>query len=240
MISFVIPAHDEERSIALALASVHAAARALGEPYEVIVVDDASTDRTAEVALAAGARVVPVAHRQISRTRNAGARAARGERLVFVDADTLVSTRLIADAMRALDRGAIGGGAMVRFDGRLPLHAAPVLLLLDAVMHFGRLAAGCFVFCTRAAFERAGGFDESLYAGEELAISVALKRQGRFVMLGTRVVTSGRKLRSHTMAEMTSFLGRIVKGGVRTLQTREGLEVWYGPRREDPEDAKAA
>ena len=240
MISFVIPAHDEERSIALALASVHAAARALGAPYEVIVVDDASTDRTAEVALAAGARVVPVAHRQISRTRNAGARAARGERLVFVDADTLVGAPLMVDARRALDRGAVGGGAMVRFDGPLPIHAHPVLAVLDLVMRWGGLAAGCFVFCTRAAFENVGGFDESLYAGEELAISVALKRQGRFVILGTRVVTSGRKLRSHSMAEMTSFLGRLAKDGVRTLQTREGLEVWYGPRREDPEDAKAA
>ena len=240
MISFVLPAHDEERSIAATIASVHSAAGSLRVPYEVIVVDDASTDRTADRACEAGARVVTVNHRQIARTRNAGARAAQGDRPCFVDADTLVTLELLADAVRALDRGAIGGGALVRFDGRLPRYAFPVLRLLDGVMLFGRLAAGCFLFCTREAFERAGGFDESLFAGEELAISRALHRQGRFVMLRRRVVTSGRKLRSHSLVEVMSFLGRLVRGGVATLRTREGLEVWYGPRREDPKDAKAA
>jgi len=240
MISFILPAHDEERSIAAAVASVHAAARTLGDTYEVIVVDDDSTDRTAERARAAGARVVSVDHRQIARTRNAGAREARGERLFFVDADTLVTPALIADALRALDLGAVGGGALMRFDGRLPAYTFPMLLLVDGMMRYGRLAAGCFVFCTRAAFERAGGFDETLFAGEELAISRALRREGRFVILPRRVVTSGRKLRSHSAAEVTSFMLRLARGGVATLKTREGLEVWYGARREDPEDTKAA
>jgi glycosyltransferase involved in cell wall biosynthesis len=57
VISILLPAHDEERAIARAVASVHASAGPLGEPYEVIVVDDASTDRTAERARAAGALV---------------------------------------------------------------------------------------------------------------------------------------------------------------------------------------
>jgi glycosyltransferase involved in cell wall biosynthesis len=60
------------------------------EEVEVIVVDNASTDRTAEIALASGARVVPVPEHNIGRVRNAGASAAAGDLLVFLDADTVV------------------------------------------------------------------------------------------------------------------------------------------------------
>ena len=76
MLSFVIPAHNEEQHLGATLAAINAAASDAGEPFEVIVVDDASTDRTARIAEEAQARVVLVQNRQISATRNAGARAA--------------------------------------------------------------------------------------------------------------------------------------------------------------------
>ena len=63
MVPFVVPAHNEEALLGHTLAAVHSAARALGEPYEVVVADDASTDRTGEIARGHGARVVDVAHR---------------------------------------------------------------------------------------------------------------------------------------------------------------------------------
>src|SRR5262249_51257208 len=123
VLSFVIPAHNEERYIGATLASVLASAREVGEPFEVIVVDDASTDRTAEIAREHGAKVVPVAHRQISTTRNAGARAARGEVLFFVDADTLTNPAVVRAALKALRNGAVGGGCFLTFDGPLPTWA---------------------------------------------------------------------------------------------------------------------
>jgi glycosyltransferase involved in cell wall biosynthesis len=239
MISVILPAHDEEASIALAVASVHAAARALGEPYEVLVVDDASSDRTGERARAAGAQVLRVEHRQISRTRNAGARAARGDRFVFVDADTVVNAPVFRAAARALARGA-AGGARVRFDGRLPWYAGMIHAALDLAMRGGRLAAGCFLFCPRERFEKTGGFDESLYAGEELAFSHALKREGAFVVLSECVLTSGRKLRTHSPIETVRQVGRVAAGGVASLRRRDGLEMWYGSRREDEESGKSA
>ena len=91
LITFVIPAWNEESVLGATLEAVSAATRHVAEPTEIIVVDDSSTDRTAEIARRHGARVVTVQHRQISATRNAGARAAQGDSLIFIDADTIVT-----------------------------------------------------------------------------------------------------------------------------------------------------
>jgi glycosyltransferase involved in cell wall biosynthesis len=74
MISFIVPAHNEQASLGRALEAIHKAARAVGQPYEIIVVDDASTDATPEIAAQNNARVMSVHHRQIAATRNSGAR----------------------------------------------------------------------------------------------------------------------------------------------------------------------
>lgn len=95
MISFVIPAHNEAALIGRTISALHESARAMGEPYEVIVADDASTDRTGAIAREHGARVVAVSFRRIAATRNAGAREATGELLFFVDADTVVPARAL-------------------------------------------------------------------------------------------------------------------------------------------------
>ena len=90
-ISFVIPAWNEESVLGPTLEAVSIATRHLAVPSEVIVANDSSSDRTAEIASQHGAQVVPVHHRQISATRNAGARAAQGDSLIFIDADTIVT-----------------------------------------------------------------------------------------------------------------------------------------------------
>lgn len=100
-----------------------------------------------------------------------------------------------------------------------------------------RLAAGCFLFCTREAFDAVGGFDERLFAAEEAVMSRALRRHGRFVVLRESVTTSGRKLRAHSAREILGLLVRLAVGGPKTIQRREGLDVWYGERRADSEGA---
>jgi glycosyltransferase involved in cell wall biosynthesis len=240
MISFVIPAYNEERLLGAALGAIHQAAWAVGEPYEVVVADDASTDRTAAVAGEHGARVVRVAHRQIAATRNAGARAAKGDFLIFVDADTLVNEAVVRGAVAALRGGAAGGGAAVRFDGWVPPYARLLLPALVWCFRVARLACGCFLFCSRQAFEAAGGFDETLYGAEELAMSRALGRQGRFVVLRDAVTTSGRKLRAYSGWEILSATGRLALRGRKSVRDRHGMELWYGERREDPLAADAS
>jgi glycosyltransferase involved in cell wall biosynthesis len=234
-VSFIVPAYNEERLLGGTLSAIARARLGIAEASEVIVVDDASTDGTSAIALAHSARVVSVNCRHIAATRNAGAREARGTWLVFVDADTIVTEEVVQSAVGALRAGAVGGGCDVRFDGRLPRYGRLLVALILPVYRGLQLAAGCFLFCTRAAFDAVGGFDETLFAAEEAVMSRALRRRGRFVILREHVVTSGRKLRSHSGREILGGLLRLALGGPRALRRREGLEIWYGERRGDPD-----
>lgn len=231
MISFIVPAYNEERYLAATLASIHAAAHALALDYEVVVADDASTDATAAIAAAGGARVVAVSNRQISRTRNDGAAAARGERLVFVDADTQVNSQVLRAAMAALDAGAVGGGAKPVFEADAPRYAHIAIVAVTGPMRWMNLAAGCFVYCTRAAFEAAGRWDERQFAGEELFLSRALARQGRFVMLRETVLTSPRKFTGRGPWQTLWLALVLVVRNPLGVRRRDQAGFWYDGKR---------
>lgn len=231
--SFIVPAHNEEALLAATLDSIHAAARAARLEYEVIVVDDASTDRTALIANAHAAQVCPVSLRQISAVRNAGARASRGDWLMFVDADTTVTPAVVDAARRALVDGAAGGGAQVQWEGVMPYWARALAATTLWTMRMGSMAAGCFVFCTRPAFDGTGGFDETVFATEELWFSRALKRQGRFILLRETVTTSSRKLRTHSGLEVLRMTAPLFYRGFGVFRDRRHLGLWYDERRRD-------
>jgi glycosyltransferase involved in cell wall biosynthesis len=233
VISFIIPAHDESPLIGATLQSLHDAARGLRLDYEIVVVDDASSDDTAAIAQSLGARVLRVEHRHIAATRNAGAAAARGARFVFVDADTHVDTVVIAAALRALDAGAVGGGCTVRLAGPLRWYERLAMALVMPIFRWIRIAPGCFQFCTRAAFEAAGGYDEHYFAAEDIVLSRALARHGRFVMLREAVCTSNRKQHTHGLGAQARLLWRFALHGRGMLRSREHLLLWYGERRHE-------
>lgn len=230
MISFVIPAHDEEALLGATLSSIHHAARDVGEPYEVIVVDDSSTDATPRIAENHGARLVSVAFRQIAATRNAGAKAASGEILVFVDADTQINAAVLAAVMEALRGGAVGGSALFKFDEPVPRWGRVFYRFIIPTARLLQVTGGCFLFCTREAFDAVGGFSEEFYAGEDLSMVLRLKRHGRFVILRPLVVTSGRKLRDMSGWKIVGLIGRVLRHGPRYLTVRENLDIWYAPR----------
>jgi glycosyltransferase involved in cell wall biosynthesis len=234
LISFIVPAYDEEDLLGATLDALHAASKPLNEPYELVVADDGSTDGTAAVAEARGARVVRVAHRQIAATRNSGARAALGEMFIFVDADTLVTAGVVRAAVDAMREGAVGGGASVQFDLDVPRYAKLLMPILAWFYRAAGLAAGCFLFARRDAFAAVGGFDEAFFGAEEIVISRALRNHGRFVVLREAVTTSGRKLRTHSSVEMLKILARLALRGTQAVKQREGMELWYAARRADP------
>lgn len=233
MISFIVPAHNEEAWIGRCVSAIRNGAESLGEPHEIIVVDDAPTDATAAIARQQGAQVVRVEHRQIAATRNTGAQQAHGDILFFVDADTLTNAPAIQSALRAIRVGAVGGGGVPRFEGWLPWWFRLTEPLIGPAVRLARfLPSGAFLFCTRSAFETAGGFNENYFAAEEVMFVAALKRQGRFAILAETVVTSGRKMRAHSFWTLTRLFARLVFGGSRGVRSRKGLEYWYEPERE--------
>ncbi len=232
MLSFIIPAYNEEALIEATVKQLQVSAEALGRDYEIIVVNDASTDRTARVAKAAGARVVNVDNRQIAATRNAGAANASGDVFIFVDADTLVPAATLRAALRALDNGAIGGGATIKFRGRLSLAAHFTAAIVQQLMHLSGMVGGCFMFMSRGAFEAVGGFDEAFYASEEVWLAMALRRRGRFVVLTQHVQTSGRKLRQNGVFRLLKGGAVIMLRGPVGVQKRDGLGLWYDGQRE--------
>ena len=234
VISFVVPAYNEERLLGATLDAIHAAARDVARPYEIVVANDASTDATSAVARAHGARVVDCEHRQIARVRNTGARASSGDVLIFVDADTVISPAVVRASLAALDSGAAGGGATVRIEGPQPWWGPLVLFAVVESMRVMRWAAGCYVYCTRAAFDAAGGFDEGLFVAEEIALSRALQRIGRVVILREGVVTSGRKMRTHSAWDLVRLLAALLRHGPAVLRSRDRLSLWYGDRRHEP------
>jgi glycosyltransferase involved in cell wall biosynthesis len=233
MISFIVPAHNEEAWVGRCVSAIRNGAESLGEPHEVIVVDDASTDATASIARQQGAQVIRVEHRQIAATRNAGARQAHGDILFFVDADTLVNAPAIQSALRSLKAAAVGGGCLPRFEGRLPWWWRLGFSVTERWCRWWNVfPSGACLFCTPGAFQMTGGFDENCYAMEDVAFARSLKRQGRFFIPVETVVTSGRKIRAHSWLTFARLSARWVFLGFNGFRSRKGLEFWYEPERD--------
>jgi glycosyltransferase involved in cell wall biosynthesis len=233
MISFIIPAYNEELELSSTIASIRVAASGVTQPCEIIVVDDGSTDATAELAAQASARVISINRRQIAAARNAGARAAQGDYLFFVDADTRINPKHIYEAIAALKAGHAGGSARVITDGTIPMWGRIFVRAFCTVYFALKLGAGAFLFTTRRSFDAIGGFDEQYFIGEEVYFSLALRNLGRFKVLREPIVTSGRKLRMYSARHVLGRSLSIIIRGPRAARSRAKLDFWYNGRREN-------
>ena len=197
-----------------------------------MVCDNNSTDRTADIARAAGARVVFEPVNQISRARNTGAASASGDWLLFVDADSSPSPALFADVLQTIEEGRwVGGGSTIALPGAA-LGVRAWVAAWNGLSRALSWAAGSFLFCEARAFREAGGFSEQLYAAEEIDLSRRLKRRGRFVILHRHpLLTSDRKARLYSWREHLAFLFRFLASGGRALRRRDSCSVWYDGRR---------
>jgi glycosyltransferase involved in cell wall biosynthesis len=225
-VSVVVPAFNEEKLLGESLRAIRAAMAALPDA-ELIVCDNNSTDRTAEIARAAGATVVFEPVNQISRARNTGARAASGEWLVFVDADSYPSRELFEDALEEIHADALAGGTTVSGEG-MPLAARLAVGAWNVMSRTLRWAAGAFIFVRADAFRAVGGFSEALYASEEIDLSRKLKRLGKVAILHRHPLrTSDRKAHLYSPADYFRFMLKTIVTGGRTLRRREDCATWY-------------
>jgi glycosyltransferase involved in cell wall biosynthesis len=178
--SVVIPAYNEARFLPRLLDSIDAARKSYGErpgAVEVIVGDNASTDATAALAENRGCRVARVEKRVIAAARNGGARAARGEILCFVDADSRIHPETFRGIDEALSDGRIIGGATGVGLERWSAGIAVAYAMLIPIVWLTNIDTGV-VFCWRRDFDAVGGYDESLRIAEDVRFAWALKRLG--------------------------------------------------------------
>ncbi len=241
LLSIVIPAFNEEEELPACLGAVADAMAACGlgsGEAEVIVCDNNSSDATAEVARRGGAQVVFEPVNQIGRARNAGAGAARGEWLLFVDADSRLAP---ANLSRVVDLArseapVVGGGSVIGLDG-VPRWTRVAVSGWNMFSVMRRAAAGSFVFARAAAHRAVGGFSHDRFAAEELDYSRRLRQWGRrrgwrFVILrGHPHVSSGRKFRHRPPSELIRLLGKLAVSYHKVIRDRRALDYFYDGRR---------
>jgi len=239
--SLVIPAYNEELFLPRLLDSVDAAAQRYAPgaaSVEVIVADNASTDRTAELARTRGCRVVPVAKRSIAAARNAGGAAARGEIVGFVDADMRIHPGTFDAIEEALESPRVVGGATGCTLERWSLGLAFTFAAFLPMVWLTGFDTGV-VFCRRRDFVATGGYDERLRVAEDVRFLLALRqvgrRQGQRLTRLRRVkaVASTRKFDEFGDWHYLTTMPRIALGYAlnRASSVRKIEQYWYKPRR---------
>lgn len=239
-LSVVVPAFNEAKLIESCLDSIAVSLAQAGlrpAEFEIRVVDNDSTDDTAARATARGARVVHEPIRQIARARNRGARDARGQWLLFVDADSWPSADLMRHMLgRMASPQVAGGGALVTMPDRSWLTRMGVGGWNFLARALG-WACGAFIFCRRDAFHAIGGFDERLFVGEEIGFSRRLKRYARdhgqrtVILKHHPLMTSARKLQLYGPADFLAGGLRFLRHPVRFFRDPSLCSMWYDGRR---------
>ncbi len=247
-ISVVIPAYNEEAYLPRLLDTI---AETRGHyvhgerAVEVIVGDNDSTDRTAEVAEEYGCRVAHVEKRAIGAARNGGAAIARGEILLFVDSDKRVHPETLNAVDEAMATGKYVTGALGEKAERMSLGLFFTFMLAIPVDAILQLSTGP-VFCRREDYETVGGYSEELLYGEDIRFLKDLKALGRprgqrFVRLNrVKAISSSRKWDKRGDWDIfkiiflhiwTFFLPRRYR---KAILHRFALDYWYEDRAEGP------
>jgi len=195
-VSVIVPTLNEQKHLEKCLKALRAQRTKLS--YEIIVSDGQSTDRTLQIARKLADKTIVVKKRGIWLGRNTGAKAAKGEVLVFVDADTFVPPNYL-EAMHAVlqDKKISGASCAFKFDDRAPaLRAVEELsnayLLAQGLRGKGEIL-GFNNAVRKGTFKHAGGFPNKPM--EDRALGRKLRKLGRVVYLPEpKIITSARRL----------------------------------------------
>jgi peptidoglycan/xylan/chitin deacetylase (PgdA/CDA1 family)/GT2 family glycosyltransferase len=206
-VSVVIPAYNEETYLLSCLESIRK--QDYAGKYEVIVVDNASTDDTAKIALNWGAKVVYESKRSPACARQKGAEVATGEIIAFIDADTqapahwlsTIVSRFIRKPKMVVISGPYAYCDAGKFTKITSYIGNFISIIIDQLFRkaFNKGGAiwGCNFAVRRSALLEVGGFDTSIrFYGEEYELSLRLKRAGKGgIMPRFFVLTSARRLK---------------------------------------------
>lgn len=214
-ISIVIPTLREAANIGPLLESLQSQSLA---PEQIIVADGGSEDGTALIARGFAQRghaqvLVLECERGTSLQRNAGARHATGELLIFMDADDRAPQDFLKRVARAYRRlpFAVACPWFVVREREWSLRAAYFAfnLLFFAGQGWLRMGSGVCIIVRREVFERIGGFDESLHLGEDIHLLRRASRHGLHRHLMIALETSGRRYQAQGFWKLSLFYARI-------------------------------
>jgi len=171
-LSFVIPAYNEEKCIGPCLSAVIKALESTGKQAEIIVVNNASTDKTAEVAGSfSGVQVVHEPKKGLLHARQAGYGAATGDILANIDADTMIDDEWlnrVHQEFNGNDNLVALSGPFIYYD--LPKHKRPLVkifyyagyishLFNDKILRTGAMMQGGNFIVKKNALDKIGGFN---------------------------------------------------------------------------------
>lgn len=180
--SLIIPAYNEEQYLPRLLDSVDVARERYAggaDAIEVIVANNASTDRTAEIAAARGCRVADVEERRIACARNGGAAIARGEVVCFVDADLQVHPETFNRIDTEMASGDVAGGATGFTMERYSLGIWVMQIVAECFLLRPLGMNGGVIFCQADVFREVGGYPEDRDYAEDVAFFIRMRRCGR-------------------------------------------------------------
>lgn len=201
--SVVIPAYNEEKYITKCLDSILKASVPYKDQVEIIVVLNQCTDRTEEIALSYGCVVVREDAKNLSKIRNAGAKIAKGEILITIDADSWMSDTMLIEIEKHLMSGKyVGGGVMMKQErmsfGIMASTLALLLMCIPTFIKHGFVSLG-LLWCFKEDFDAIKGFDENRFMAEDGDFALRLKEHGKTFgkIYGTitkaHIITSSRK-----------------------------------------------
>lgn len=211
-ISVVIPAYNEEEFLPLALESLNK--QNFVGFYEIIVVDNGSTDGSREVAEKMGATVVSEPHHGVAFARQRGFQMARGDIIASTDADSIVPedwlNKIYSVFNKCPEISGISGS--IELFGSKSLKVALVNIFVPFLKFFSWILAGRGYFCganfavRKSAFEKAGGFNKSLTMGEDIELASRVRKIGKILFLSDlKVITSARRYQASRALEIFKF-----------------------------------
>jgi glycosyltransferase involved in cell wall biosynthesis len=192
--SIIIPARNEENYLIKTLNSIP-------PDIETIVVCNACTDKTHDIAKANATVAINTPEPGVSKARNLGAKYASQPILVFLDADTKLAQDTLIKIERALKKSVVG---TCKFKPDINnLRATTFSHLKNALTHLG--SANGIIFCPKYVFNQIGGFNEKLTKRENHNFIKRARKMGKFRVINSKVKISMRRFEKRGYLKMILF-----------------------------------
>jgi glycosyltransferase involved in cell wall biosynthesis len=231
MISFCIPARNEEKNLPQTIKAIQKACIKAKTEFEIIVCNNNSTDATEAVAKKLGAKVIPLAEPNISKARNTAARAAKGDILIFVDADTVLKDTVVGETLIALENRRYKVVTQIARHKKYPNLTSYGVWFYNTITILTGIGSGHFVGIKKASFKELGMFDEKVFAYEDILFYKKARKLfgARSIKVITRTgYTSYRKYEDgHNLKKfLLGLIGTLLNFNI--ARNRDNLEYWYG------------